>query len=96
MKKTFAIPQNNNYNLVIPNNYIGKKIEILFYAHDEIVEKNPLPVVKKRLSNKYRGILSKEQGQSLNEHIIGMRNEWNSIPALVGIFHQQSEEELYV
>ena len=79
MIKTLAIPQNNNYNLAIPNNYIGRKIEILFYALDEIVEEKPLPVVKKRLSDKYRGILSKEQGQSLNEHIKEMRSEWNSI-----------------
>ena len=79
MIKTLAIPQNNSYILAIPNNYIGRKIEILFYALDEIVEEKPLPVIKKRLSDKYRGILSKEQGQSLNEHIKEMRNEWNSI-----------------
>ncbi len=79
MIKTSAIPQNNSYNLAIPNNYIGKKIEIIFYALDEIVEEKPLPMVKKRLSEKYRGILSKEQGQSLNKHITEMRNELNSI-----------------
>lgn len=79
MIKTLAIPQNNSYTLAIPNNYIGRKIEILFYALDEIVEETPLPIVKKRLSDKYRGILSKEQGQSLNEHIKEMRSEWNSI-----------------
>lgn len=60
MIKTVAIPQNNSYNLAIPNNYIGKKIEILFYALDEVVEEKPMLIVKKRLSDKYRGILSKE------------------------------------
>ena len=40
MIKTLAIPQHNTYNLAIPNNYIGKKIEILFYALDEVVEEN--------------------------------------------------------
>ena len=79
MIKTLAIPQNNSYTLAIPNNYIGRKIEILFYALDEIVEEKPLPIVINRLSDKYRGILSKEQGQSLNEHITEMRSEWNSI-----------------
>lgn len=79
MIKTLVIPQNNSCNLAIPNNYIGKKIETLFYALDEVIEEKPLPVVKKKLSDKYRGILSKEQGQSLNEHIGEMRNEWNSI-----------------
>ena len=32
-----------------------------------------------RLSDKYKGIISKEQGQKLNEHIKQMRSEWNGI-----------------
>lgn len=35
--------------------------------------------VKTRLSDKYKGIISKEQGQNLNEHIKQMRSEWNNI-----------------
>jgi hypothetical protein len=35
--------------------------------------------VKPKLSDKYKGIISKEQGKSLNEHIKQMRSEWNSI-----------------
>jgi len=34
---------------------------------------------KPKLSDKYRGIITKEQGQNLNEHIKQMRNEWNNI-----------------
>lgn len=37
-----------------------------------------LPKPKNRLSDKYRGILSKKQGEELNEHIKEMREEWNS------------------
>lgn len=32
-----------------------------------------------RLSDKYKGILSKEKGKELNAHISEMRSEWNSI-----------------
>lgn len=78
MIKTVAIPQNNSYNLAIPNNYIGKKIEILFYALDEVAEQNIAPK-RTKLSDKYKGIISKEQGENLNEHIKQMRNEWNTI-----------------
>jgi hypothetical protein len=35
--------------------------------------------VKIKLSDKYRGILSREQGQDLKRHINEMRNEWDSI-----------------
>ncbi len=34
---------------------------------------------KIKLSDKYKGIISKEAGQSLNAHIKQMRSEWNSI-----------------
>ncbi len=33
---------------------------------------------KVRLSEKYRGILSKKDGKDLNGHINQMRNEWNN------------------
>jgi hypothetical protein len=31
-----------------------------------------------KLSEKYKGIISKEQGQNLNEHIKQMRSEWRN------------------
>lgn len=34
---------------------------------------------KPKLSDKYKGMISKEQGESLNDHIKQMRSEWNSI-----------------
>ena len=78
MIKTIAIPQKNNYNLAIPNKYIGKKIEILFYAIDELTEQSDSPK-KLKLSEKYKGSISKEQGGDLNKHINQMRSEWNDI-----------------
>jgi|GEM_PF-6977770 len=36
-----------------------------------------LPKPKKRLSDKYRGVFSKEQGENLNKHIKQMREEWD-------------------
>jgi hypothetical protein len=43
------------------------------------VLKENLEPVKTKLSEKYKGIISKEDGQKLNEHIKQMRSEWNSI-----------------
>ena len=34
---------------------------------------------KTKLSEKYRGFLTREEGQELNNHIAQVRNEWNSI-----------------
>jgi len=36
------------------------------------------PAKAQQLSQKYRGILTKEEGKNLNEHIQNMRSEWNN------------------
>lgn len=42
------------------------------------VLKENIATTKPKLSGKYKGIISKEQGQSLNKHIKQMRSEWNN------------------
>lgn len=44
----------------------------------KVLKKNFAPA-KTKLSDKYKGIITKEQGQNLNEHIKQMRSEWNNI-----------------
>ena len=55
----------------------------LLYELEELdlikVLKENFTTDKTKLSDKYKGIISKEQGQSLNEHIKEMRSEWNNI-----------------
>ena len=34
---------------------------------------------KPKLSDKYKGIISKEEGSKLDDHIKKMRSEWNNI-----------------
>jgi hypothetical protein len=43
------------------------------------VLKNNFSGDKVKLSDKYKGILSKAEGEQLNEHIKKMRSEWNNI-----------------
>ena len=42
------------------------------------VLKESISAEQPKLSEKYKGILTKEEGQKLNEHIRQMRSEWNS------------------
>ncbi len=44
----------------------------------KVLKENFAPV-KTKLSDKYKGIMSKEQGKNLNKHIKQMRSEWNNI-----------------
>ena len=73
MVKTIAIPENNNLNLFIPNEYVGKEIEILFYAKQELKEQNASP--KKKPSD-FFGTLSKEEGEKMQVYVTECRNEW--------------------
>jgi hypothetical protein len=43
----------------------------------KVLKENYVPA-KENLSGKYKGIISKEQGQALIEHINEMRNEWSN------------------
>ncbi len=75
MIKTIVTPQNNSLLLAIPNKYIGKEIEILFYALDEVSEeKNNMS--KKSMAD-FRGILSDSDYQELKMHTEQARKEWN-------------------
>ncbi len=74
MNKTIAIPQNNSYNLAIPSKYIGKKIEILFYSLDEIIEEKAVSP-KKTMADLW-GKLSEETGNELNKKVEEGRKDW--------------------
>ena len=76
MIKTVVIPQNNNLNLAIPNNYIGKEIEVLIYAKEELVEEKAKP--KKSMAD-FCGTLSENDYQSLKQHTEQARKEWNRV-----------------
>lgn len=73
MIKTLITPHDNKYTLSIPENYIGKKVEILVYSLDEVnEEKKP----KKSLAD-FCGILSENEYLALKEHTEQARDEWN-------------------
>ena len=74
MIKTIVTPQNNSLYLEIPNNYIGREIEVLLYAKDELEEETIKP--KKTMAN-FTGILSESEYQSLKSHTEQARTEWN-------------------
>ena len=75
MIKTVVTPHKNSYNLAIPDHYIGRKIEILLYALDEVSEEeNILP--KKSMAD-FSGIISENDYQTLKAHTKKARKEWN-------------------
>lgn len=61
----------------------NQKARKLLYELEELrlikVLKENIKPVKTKLSDKYKGFITKDEGQQLNDHINQMRSEWNSI-----------------
>lgn len=73
MIKTSITPQNSNYTFQIPNQYIGKELEVLIYAKDEI---NTEKISSFKSKNSIKGILTSTEADKFQIHISNSRKEW--------------------
>jgi len=76
MIRTIVTPEKQDISIHIPEKYIGKQIEVLLYAVDELNERENL---KNKKPSDFRGTLklTDEQYDDFQIHIKGIRNEWN-------------------
>ncbi|BAU54610.1 hypothetical protein [Mucilaginibacter gotjawali] len=77
MIRTLITPEKQDVSIHIPENYVGKQIEVLLYAVDEI-NKESKPEKKK--PSDFRGALNltNEQYEDFQNHLKDIRNEWNN------------------
>lgn len=73
MIRTVIIPTNTTVNLSVPEDYVGKPIEVTFLALDEL-ERRP---AKKAMSD-FWGVISDETAKTLHQQVEESRNEWNN------------------
>ena len=73
MVRTIITPTNASINLSIPEDYIGKPIEITFLALEELQQKP----TQKTMAD-FWGVISDETAQSLHDQITQSRSEWDS------------------
>lgn len=76
MIRTNITSHNTNINLVIPTGYIGKQLEVLVYAKEEVAETVPTKLVKKRKPSDFIGSLSKDKAKKMLQEIQKSRIEW--------------------
>jgi len=75
MVRTIITPRQTDILLAIPENYIGKKVEITFFALEELLEdKKP----QKTLSD-FFGVLAENDYQQLKEYSSQSRKEWDRV-----------------
>jgi len=69
----------NTMIIQLTNQKAARLLHELEELHLIKVLKENIEPVKTKLSDKYKGCISKEEGQQLNNHIKQMRSEWNGI-----------------
>ena len=72
MIRTTITPENIDIHLSVPPEYIGRKIEVLLYATDEISEEES----PKKTMSSFWGVLSGKTTEDLQKSAAKSRNEW--------------------
>ncbi len=78
MIRTLITPTETNINLSIPEDYIGKKIEVLMFTVEEITIESHVSGTSLKPSQ-LRGFLSNDTAEMLHNHIHKSRSEWNTL-----------------
>jgi len=76
MVRTVITPEKQDVSIHIPESYIGRQIEVLLYAVDELNDQDD---VKKKKPSDFRGTLklTDEQYTDFQTHLKDIRNEWD-------------------
>jgi hypothetical protein len=79
MIRTFITPTQSNYNVMLefPEDYLGQELELIVFKKQEgLVTQKKTTLIK--LTGKYRGVFTKEDAKSFNEHTQQIRKEWDN------------------
>ncbi len=66
MMKIKLIPTSNSIVLSVPDNYVGKELEVLIYAQDEVIDGK---VKKSGNAAQYKGLFTKEEGERFHQYL---------------------------
>ena len=77
MIRTILIPNNTDIHLSIPGSYVGRKIEVMCYPVDELTQDNDDESAPPKLMASFKGALSAEEADQLQEYVKKSREEWD-------------------
>ncbi len=75
MVRTVITPNKESLELNIPKEYIGRQIEVLIYPVDQLIEQDENKAANMQ---QFKGSISKELAEKINEEIDKSRKEWSS------------------
>ena len=74
MIRSLLTPQSNNLNIAIPDDYVGKKVEVLVFTYDDILE---VPVTNTtNIMEQFWGVISNHTTEEMHKHVEQSRSEW--------------------
>lgn len=74
MIRTIVTPETNGLHILIPDGYVGRKLEMLLYAMDEPMDVAPDKV---HMMSEFRGLLTAEEADKMQVFISKSRAEWD-------------------
>ncbi len=74
MVRTLLTPQQQDIFIHIPQKYVGKQIEVLMYAVDELAEEK---IAKPNQASRFKGLLTSEEADKFHSHLKQARSEWD-------------------
>ena len=78
MLRTSITPEETEIHLSVPQNYVGRKLEVLLYPIDELTENIKEDPHKKKPSD-FAGTMSKKESEEIHKYLKNTRNEWEEI-----------------
>ncbi len=75
MYKIIITPNNTNIQLFIPQNYVGKKVEVLLYSIEELNDAKVEETKETKKPSDFIGCISKKRASSLLIQIQESRGE---------------------
>ncbi len=73
MIRTTIIPTDTDIHLSIPENYVGKEIEVMYYPLDELTQTK---IPAKKMAD-FKQMLTVEEADNLQDYVKKSREEWN-------------------
>ena len=77
MVQTTVTPEKANLDMsvLLPDNYVGRQVHVLFYTDDE-VNNTTVSVTHKKKPSDFFGTVTLEEGEKFQKYITQSRNEW--------------------
>lgn len=76
MVRTVLTPDNISVKLSIPRKYVGRKIEVIYYPIDEVIEEKTETAKEPKTMAAFKGLLSEKEADELQEYVTKSREEW--------------------